>query len=209
MSILSEDALKQSILFAGDAPPAWLIESVERVGFTRGEVIYSPESFRHALGIVATGRVDVENSSGVHLNRLTEGGLFGVAAAFGEPERYISTIRAAGACEVIFISGALLERLFREEPGCSVRYIAFLTDRVRFLNAKIDGFTAPNVLEALEKWLIRAGSGERSFTVASWSGVSRALGVSRTSLYRALDTLEADGKISRDGKKVTFSEEVK
>lgn len=202
-----EEILRSGVLFDGEDVPGWLCESAERASFARGDAIYTPADFRRALGVVVSGRVDVENEAGVHLNRLGRGGMFGVAAAFGEPEHYISTVRAASACEIAFIPGILLERLFRETPDCAVRYIGFLTDRVRFLNAKIENFTAPNIPNALELWLVSASGGKPTFAVQSWSGVSRALGISRTSLYRALDILELNGRISRDGKNVTILED--
>lgn len=207
LTVGARSALARCILFAGGEPPEWFCGEVERVEYRKGEVIYSPEVFRYALAVVADGTVEVESASGVELNRLGAGGTFGVAAAFGEPERYVSTVRAGGNCTVLFVSSECLARLFREEPDCAVRYVAFLTDRVRFLNAKIESFTAPNVQDALEKWLIRASGGATSFSVKSWSAVSRTLGVSRTSLYRALDTLKNDGKIIHDGKNVTILEE--
>lgn len=103
---------------------------------------------------------------------------------------------------MLLIERALLERLFVEHPNCALRYVVFLTDRVRFLNTKIEGFTAPSAQASLEHWLVQTGGGGDELTVTSWSAVSRALDMSRTSLYRALDSLEADGKIVRDGKKV-------
>ncbi len=208
LTIRAKDALQKCKLFADCEPPEWLCGEAERVEYRRGEVIYSPEVFRRALAVVAEGAAEVESASGVALNRLGAGGLFGVAAAFGEPDRYVSTVRAATSCTVLFISGEQLARLFREHPDCAVRYAEFLTDRIRFLNAKIDSFTSPNVVQALEKWLLRASGGEKSFVVKSWSAVARTLGISRTSLYRALESLSADGKLVHEGKKVTILEEI-
>lgn len=198
------ELLRNSVLFAGSDPPGWFCDGVELRVLGRGEVLYSPENFSQALGLVASGALEAENRSGIALNTLDRGTLFGVAALFGEVDRYVSTIRAKSAARVLLIERSLLERLFIEHPECALRYVAFLTDRVRFLNAKIESFTAPSAQASLEHWLVQAGGGGDSVTVTSWSAVSRALDMSRTSLYRALDALEADGKIAREGKKVIF-----
>lgn len=198
------ELLRNSVLFAGSDPPGWFCDGVELRVLGRGEVLYSPENFSQALGLVASGALEAENRSGIALNTLDRGTLFGVAALFGEVDRYVSTIRAKSAARVLLIERSLLERLFVEHPECALRYVAFLTDRVRFLNAKIESFTAPSAQASLEHWLVQAGGGGDSVTVTSWSAVSRALDMSRTSLYRALDALEADGKIAREGKKVIF-----
>lgn len=196
------ELLRSSVLFAGGDPPEWFIDGVKLRALEHGEALYTPDSFAQALGLVASGTLEAENRSGIALNVLGKGTLFGVAAVFGEVERYVSTIRAKSPARVLLIERSLLERLFLERPDCALRYVAFLTDRVRFLNAKIESFTAPSAQASLEHWLVQASGGGSELTVASWSAVSRALDMSRTSLYRALDSLEADGKIARDGKKV-------
>lgn len=196
------ELLRNSVLFGGSDPPEWFCDGVKLRVLERGEALYTPESFAQALGLVASGALVAENRSGIALNTLNQGTLFGVAAVFGEVDRYVSTIRAKSPARVLLIERSLLERLFVEHPECALRYVAFLTDRVRFLNAKIESFTAPSAQASLEHWLVQASGGGDSVTVASWSAVSRALDMSRTSLYRALDALEAEGKIAREGKKV-------
>lgn len=196
------ELLRNSVLFGGSDPPEWFCDGTELRVLERGEALYTPESFAQALGLVASGALVAENRSGIALNTLNRGTLFGVAAVFGEADRYVSTIRAKSPARVLLIERGLLERLFVEHPECALRYVAFLTDRVRFLNAKIESFTAPSAQASLEHWLVQASGGGDSVTVASWSAVSRALDMSRTSLYRALDALEAEGKIAREGKKV-------
>lgn len=196
------ELLRSSVLFAGGDPPEWFIGGVKIRALERGEVLYTPDSFAQALGLVASGTLEAENRSGIALNTLGRGSVFGVAAVFGNADRYVSTIRAKSPARVLLIERALLERLFVEHPDCALRYVAFLTDRIRFLNAKIESFTAPSAQASLEHWLVQASGGGGELTVTSWSAVSRALDMSRTSLYRALDSLEADGKIARDGKKV-------
>lgn len=196
------ELLRNSVLFGGSDPPEWFCDGTELRVLERGEALYTPESFAQALGLVASGALVAENRSGIALNTLNRGTLFGVAAVFGEADRYVSTIRAKSPARVLLIERGLLERLFVEHPECALRYVAFLTDRVRFLNAKIESFTAPSAQASLEHWLVQASGGGDSVTVASWSAISRALDMSRTSLYRALDSLEAEGKIAREGKKV-------
>ncbi len=198
------ELISNCMLFAGSEPPTWFLDGVRRLGYARGEAAYTPGEFHRALAIVSDGVFEVANSSGIALNTLRRGDVFGVAAVFGGEERYVSTVRAKHSGYVLFFESGLLERLFLEHPQCALRYVKFLTGRIRFLNAKIEDFTAPNAQDAVEHWLVTAATGGDSVTVTSWSAVSRALGMSRTSLYRALDILESDGRITRNGKQVTF-----
>ena len=86
-------------------------------------------------------------------------------------------------------------------------YIAFLSQRIRFLNRKIDSFTAPSAREALLRHLLEIHRDGAAEITGGYSQLARTLNIGRASLYRALDALEAEGCIRRDGKCITILED--
>lgn len=170
--------------------------------FEKGAVIYSAERFRRAVGVVLQGEVLVVRDAAV-LNRLGVGAVFGAAALYGEESRYVTEVRAATACELLFFDEALLDRWMRRDFRLAENYIGFLSDRIRFLNQRIASFTAGDAEQRLLTYLRQHADESGLVTLPhSMSELSRMLDMGRTSLYRSLDALTADGKLRREGKSI-------
>lgn len=171
--------------------------------FAGGAVIYSPEKYEKALGIVLEGEAAVYKEPGTVLNVIAPGECFGAAALFRqqtEEKGYVTTIIAHKDCQAAFISQQQLTGWFAQYPEMAVSYIAFLSDRIRFLNAKIDSFTKVRAMDAVKEYLSRhAGNGsERSVSLPKGAaGMARELSISRATLYRCLDELTRDGLIDK------------
>ncbi len=183
--------------------------------FSAGELIYSPAEFRKALGLVIYGSVNVtrRGDKTVLLNRLTDGGIFGAAALFGDstpatvsiqpgntkPSRSFATeIRAVTPVTVWFVEGETVREYVREYPDFAEAYIIFLSERIRFLNARIVDFTAQCADAKLAGYLLRRISeGSAVISRVNMSAVARSLDIGRASLYRALDNLEEKGLIRK------------
>ncbi len=173
-----------------DAPP--------RESFEKGAVIYTTDRFRPAMGIVLKGRVEVVRGHAI-LNRLGPGEAFGAAALYGEETEYVSEVRAATACEVQFLPQGLLDRWMQADRRITENYIRFLSDRIRFLNRRITAFTCGDAERRLLLWLRQHA--DASGTLAPprrMTELARQLDIGRSSLYRALDTLEQSGLIRRE-----------
>jgi CRP-like cAMP-binding protein len=196
--------VRRCALFEG-VPAEALAEVIgEPLRFARGEVIYSEADFRRALVVIAAGRVEVsrcaEDGRRVPLNMLSAGQVFGVAALYGAGERYVSEVTAAANCSVCFVTQEQMSALFAAYPVVAENYIGFLSDRIRFLNARIAEYTAGDTEERVRRWLEGHADGTGSVQLpGSLSGLARALDIGRTSLYRSLEHLEACGAIRRDG----------
>ena len=173
--------------------------TVER--YPPGAVIYSRQEFRQAMGVVLEGSLSVLKGKELLLNTLGPGQCFGAAAIFCPAEDYVTTVMAKTPSALVFLSGQWLTGLFAQHPASAVAYIAFLSQRIRFLNRKIDSFTAPNAQETLYRHLLAAQQGTGELTCSAIQLCQR-LGISRASLYRALETLEAEGRIRREGKRI-------
>lgn len=162
------------------------------------------------LAVMLRGRARVLSSldgSNAVLRDLTSGDIFGVADLFlggnGEAAREISHIVARSCCRVLFVPESAVRLLLREDENVMHAYIRFLGMRIRFLNRRIACFTAGSAERRLALWLDSlAEDGECSAVCDTPLGtLADMLDIGRASLYRAIDSLESDGFVRRDGKK--------
>lgn len=167
-----------------------------------GELIYTRTRFRKAVGVVLEGRLSVLKGEELLLKTIGPGQCFGAAALFCPAEDYVTTVQAETAALLVFLPHQWLVHLFETYPKASVAYIAFLSQRIRFLNRKIDSFTAPSAQEALCRHLLAIQQDGVARISGGYSQLARSLNMGRASLYRALDALEAEGRIRRDGKAI-------
>lgn len=173
------------------------------VDFTKGADIYAPDDYRKALGVVLRGRAEAVSakSDRAVLTAFKTGAVFGAAALFGDGE-YVSRVRAVTDCRVQFLPESLLREWFAAYPEMALNYIAFLTDRVRFLNGKIAVYTCDGTAAKLYSWLSSNCDAEGTLPKLSMTKLAAALHMGRTSLYRGLDELEKNQLIAREGGKV-------
>lgn len=187
---------------AGQMEKISLIDSLTAVKFAAGQEIYSARNFRRAIGILTSGRVVVHKGHEVELNALHAGDCFGVAAMFHPVKEYVATVQAKTAAEVVFISDGQLKELFSQYPQTAINYIAFLSQRIHFLNRKIDSFTAPNAQAGLCLYLLENQRDGIATISGGYSRLARQLNIGRASLYRILDQLEKREIIRREEKTV-------
>ena len=155
----------------------------------RGEVLYDPRHFQRSLGVVLEGRIQV-NKGPLIMSVLGPGELFGAAALFNDRPDYATTLTARTPCRVLLLPQAVCRS-----------YVAYLSERIRFLSGKIDALTAGSAERKVAQYLLSRLDGEWAELDCSATGLAQRLGVSRASLYRALDALEARGAVRRAGKR--------
>lgn len=177
---------------------ALLARAPEPQSFRKGEAIYTAHRFQRAVGLILKGRVTVTRSSAV-LNRLGPGELFGAAALYWEGE-YATRVTARTDCLIRFIPRPLLEEWMRQDFRIAENYIRFLSGRIRFLNRRIAAFTAGSADQRLLLFLRQQADGTGLVPVRSMTELARVLDMSRTSLYRSIEELEAAGRLRRRGK---------
>lgn len=174
----------------------------ETRAYRKGEVIYSPESFRRELGIVLHGVLTVTKGS-FTVSELGVGDLFGAAALYTDETRYVSTLTARRASRVLFISQEGVEALIDRSAAVRENYIRYLAQRIRFLSAKVDALTSGTGERKLSDFLLKNADGAGVVTVRSLTELASRLGIARASLYRQLDRLMDDGIIAKSGKTIT------
>ena len=175
--------------------------------FAVGEVIRSPEETAKIAGILLSGKASVttrDPARSVLLRYLGAGDPFGIANLFcGEP--FVSLIRAVSPCVCFFMTEDAVRTLLDESPAFRETYIGFLGGRIRFLNRKIGYLTAGSAERRLALYLSSLGGGEIRLPL-SICALSELLDMGRASLYRALDRLEADGYIVRQGRSIKIAD---
>ncbi len=193
-------SVKDIFLFDGltDEQKTTAIELLpDEQSFKKGDIIYCPESFKKAMGVLLCGSAAAV--SGNMLKRsFCEGDVFGAAALFGGNDTYISEIVADSKAVVQFIPEDVMGGLFEKYPIITRNYIAFLSDRVRFLNEKINHLSRPDADSKLLSFLVTAANKSGYVYVDNMSQLSKMLGIGRTSLYRSLGELEGKGLIERE-----------
>ncbi len=135
---------------------------------------------------------------------LGTGAVSGVASLFGNEQEALSSLTAAKSTEVMLIPHEAVKALISESPEFALKYISFLTSRIRFLNERIRAYTVGDTEARLALHLLLSDeneSGQVELPV-SLTALADMLDMGRASLYRALDSLTKKGIISRQGKKI-------
>jgi len=202
MNSSHRQALASCFLFKGTVLPDPM--PGENASFQKGDVIYSPGDCRDSIAVVLKGKVNVYNLScgkPALLNSIGAGGLFGAAALFDGSKSYFTTVKAASACELLFLSEKSVLKLMKEDSVVAYNYVRFLTGRIGYLNSIINALTAGSAENRLACYLL--GQKEEKFTLpVSCSALADMLGIGRASLYRAFDFFEKNGTIVRSDRHI-------
>lgn len=165
--------------------------------FSKGDVIFSPESFQKKIGFVMRGECRVEKARedecAVFLNTLAPPSSFGIMAALSSSSEYPTRIIASKNASVMFISGNDLIAMIKKYPEISLNVIKFLTSRITFLNNKVATFSEKSTVQKLAFYLLSRYRETGSTVKISRTTLASELGVGRASIYRDLDIL-ADKK---------------
>ena len=201
------EILRKTAIFGNmSAKTQVILENLEEIEFSAGERIVDAQNFDsfRGLGILLSGKACVfgkNREEEVLLNRLDEADVFGAATVFFSEREAVSTVTAKTKCRILFIERNTLETIMKDDFAVASAYIAFLSERICFLNRKIISFTAKTADSALANHLLRTAD-ENGELAANMSRIASTLDIGRTTLYRVLDMLKADGSISYDGKKI-------
>lgn len=195
--------LSASPLFRGlsEAVTADVLAAAQRVEFAKGEVLFSPQRFRPALGLVLEGRVEVTRGE-MRMSAIGPGELFGAASLFLQRGRYPTCLTALTAGRALLLDEEKLERLLEAHPPLASRYIRYLTERVAFLSDRLDALGAGAAADKLLCCLRDSGGRLEGLSGAK---LAATLGLSRATLYRAMDALEQRGLIARSGKVICLT----
>lgn len=201
------DALRGTRLFAAaDESELQIIASdfcTERT-FKKGETIFSRNSAEKCVGVILKGAASVKKEY-VVISRLEAGDLFGAVTLYNKQSCFVNDIIADCECKVVFVSRAAADMLISQNPEFAKSFIEYLSQRIYFLNAKIEAYTQPTADDKLFSFLKDVAKGESELCLSlKMTELAKALNLSRASLYRAFDELSEQGRIIKDGKNIKF-----
>lgn len=160
--------------------------------------------FEEMLGIVLFGKLQIlsaDKQNPVVLRAVGTGHVFGAASLFLEAHSPVSRLVAQSECKLLYLSREAVRTLLRADEHFMDAYLHFLAERVHFLNAKIRAFTAGSAERRLALWLTEHAP-DGTVRASSLSVLADTLDIARASLYRALDKLEQEGDILRNGREI-------
>lgn len=178
----------------------------EIVAFTRGDLVYSSESNERKVGFVLEGKCEVWHSKGEGtssmLNTLIESDCFGIISVLSEKE-FPTQIFATKNSTIFFINKQDLFKIVNNNSQTAMNLIAFLANRISFLNEKIATFSGTRVEDRLASYLVSKCKALDSLKFhLNCKKCSEAINSGRASVYRALASLESEGLIEVVDKKI-------
>ena len=171
--------------------------------FPTGATVYSPSHFCRCLGILLAGRLQVTKGT-LTVSYLEPGDLFGAAALYTEALEFVTTITARQSSRCLMLPQNSMDRLLAQDGPLRENYLRYLTGRIRFLSGRLQSLVQSGAEGKLARYLL-ANVREGQLTCAA-TDLARRLGLSRASLYRAFQSLEESGLISRHGKTISISD---
>ena len=206
--------LKKTFLFKGideDSIDSILKNvNIEEKSYHRADVIYSPDGFEKKIGFVYRGECTVGRQSGgtvVPLNIIKECDSFGIVTVFSDRDEFPTLVKAKVPSTVLFFSDKDIHSLVRLDSRIAINVIEFLTAKINFMNDKVAAFSGGCVEEKLASYLLglkrKYGSCEFDFNKKK---SAEALNCGRASLYRAIASLETEGYISFENKKIHIND---
>ncbi len=154
-----------------------------------------------AVYFIERGRVrlvrNLEDGSSVVLHVARAGDTFAEAALFAD--RYHCDAVAETASLVVTLPKADLLVAMASSPDVSLALARLLASRVRDLRAQLEVRNLRSAPERILAWLRLRATGDPPSTRLDrpWTQVAAEIGLTHESIYRALATLEREGRISR------------
>lgn len=192
------EVLQSCPLFSG-LTDAQIRALLEDFGGVRRKIKKGEEVPSHRLGLLLSGQLFIRGRSIDNrvyaLNRIYPGAAFGAASLFLE-DIELSSIFAEKSSEVILFAPERAWAMLQSSPRFCQNYIRFLCGRIAFLNRKIETLSGHTAESKLLSYLQREQQGG-VVKIASFRALADQLGISRASLYRAMDALAAAGQLER------------
>ncbi len=189
-------ALESSELFSGLDPSALRGSFTE--DFRRGDPVSENRNGTDCVGVLISGSLGVEANEGSSVSVMKRGGEFGICNVFVR-ESMPTKIWARVQSKVLFIPKEEFARLLAEDAGLMYRYVRLCNEKMIYLARRLRLISISDCTERLLYYLSTAAENGAVLLRIPKDELARQLGISRSSLFRALSSLEAAGKISVSG----------
>ena len=174
--------------------------------FSPRQIIQDKEN-HNSIGIIINGKAIIKSGTdGAILNKLQQGSVYGVAGVFKAPT-HSTIVEAVTNCKIITFNKEFIELCITKNHQTSLNYIKLLTEKIDFLNNKINSFAGKSSENKLYCFLNQLPRTD-NYTILSYdmSTIAKMLGIGRATLYRAFEKLEGDKLITKKDKKIIFNE---
>lgn len=172
--------------------------------YLKNEDIFTPEVYSKCLAVVLSGEASVYKNNTL-MSILSPGAIFGMSVLFYDTGDFPTTVKARENCRILFITKEQLTEIFKADPITTQNYITILSERIHYLNTKIESLTeqspAQKLLVYLENFSQKNQQDEFILPI-SLIELANSLSIGRTSLYRAFEELEGNNKLVKNGKKI-------
>jgi CRP-like cAMP-binding protein len=162
-----------------------------------GAAVVEAGSRFSAIGILTEGEASVvrrgEHRRVVH-RTLRAGDVFGVSSLFGQEDGFPTDVVTTAPSRILFLDEEDVRAMVTAVPRIAFNYIALLSDKIRFLNRRLDTLAGRSAEERVAEHLL-SGIGADGILGTTKSALASLLGLGRASLYRILDLFEKKGWI--------------
>lgn len=196
----SPDGLAARLMRA--VPPARIV----RRTLARGEVVFRQGHAAAAIFLVERGRIrltrSLEDGTSVSIHVAEAGESFAEAAL--SAQRYHCDAIADLPSTVLCLPKRDLLAAFAADPAESLALASALAGQVRDLRSALELRKIHSAPKRLLAWLQLHASGNPPAMLQrrSWTLIADELGLTREAVYRALASLEREGRIERSGNRV-------
>ena len=190
---LIRSGLQSSYLFRGIDMSA--IRGYFTMSFKRGEPVSETQNGTDCVGVIISGSLTVEANEGSSVSVMKRGGEFGICNIFVR-ESMPTKLWARVGSKVLFIPKEEFARLLGTDNGLMYRYVRLCNEKMIYLAERLRLISISDSAERLLHYLrMKAENGAVRLSVSK-DELARQLGISRSSLFRAFNSLETEGKIS-------------
>ncbi len=208
MTLKDKEVFAESELFSSFDINEYKNE-IEIISAKKGERVMGKDSFRRCLVLIISGEAVVSkkglDGKATIMNTFHKGDVFGMATLFYEEAEFPSEITAGTNLKIAVLGKETVEKVIFENPGFARAYITLLSQKIHFLNKKLSAFSESEAHEKLLRWIMSTADGKEEFILpCSLTKLSSMLGIGRASVYRSFESLEKQGKIKKDGKKIVI-----
>lgn len=187
-------ALESSSLFRGISPSA--LKGAFTKTFRRGDTVSETQNGVECVGVVVTGSLSVGATDSGSVSVMNRGGEFGICNIFVR-EKMPTVLRARVRSSVLFIRKEEFARLLAEDSGLMYRYVRLCNEKMLYLAERLRLVSVQDSTERLRLYLqTEAQNGEVRLGFPK-DELARRLGISRSSLFRALNALAASNEIKQ------------
>lgn len=166
--------------------------------YLKNELIFSKDSIEKQIGIIIDGKASVRKEN-VVIGTLEKYSVFGAVTLYNANDKFVNNIVALNNCRVIFVSEEGVDILIENNSEFAKNYIKYLSERIYYLNEKIDSYTSPSAKDKVMLYFENQSTDGVCRLKGKMTDLSKELNLSRASLYRVIDELTLEGKIKKDG----------